>query len=81
MRGVGNATKANKIMAHLQRLKGDSFFLQETHLKNKEVMRLKRNWIGHVYHSKFNAKARGTAILIRQNIMFEQHKVIADLDG
>lgn len=81
VRGVGNATKANKIMAHLQHLKGDIFFLQETHLKNKEAMRLKRNWIGHVYHSKFNAKARGTAILIRQNIMFEQHKVIADLDG
>uniref|UniRef100_A0AAX7TNI0 Reverse transcriptase domain-containing protein n=1 Tax=Astatotilapia calliptera TaxID=8154 RepID=A0AAX7TNI0_ASTCA len=81
VRGVGNATKVNKVMAHLQQLKGDVFFLQETHLCNREVRRLKRNWIGNIYHSKFNAKARGTAILIRNNILFEQHKVIADPDG
>lgn len=81
VRGVGNATKANKVMAHLQQLKGDVFFLQETHLRNREVMRLKRNWIGKIYHSKFNAKARGAAILIRNSILFEQHKIIADPDG
>lgn len=81
VRGVGNATKANKIMTHLQQLKGDVFFLQETHLRNKEIMRLKRNWIGNMYHSKFNAKARGTAILIRNNVLFEQHNIVADPDG
>lgn len=81
VRGLGNATKIAKVMAHLQQLKGDIFFLQETHLRNREIMRLKRSWIGHIFHSRFNAKARGTAILIRNNIMFEQHKIIADTEG
>lgn len=81
VRGLGNTTKTAKVMAHLQQLKGDIFFLQETHLRNKEIRRLKRSWISHVFHSRFNARARGTAILIRNNIMFEQHKIIADTDG
>lgn len=62
-------------------LKGTYFFLQETHLRNRDIMRLKRSWIGYVFHSRFNAKARGTAILIRNDVMFEQHKTVADTEG
>lgn len=35
--------------------------------------------IGHLFHSKFNEKARGTAILICKNIQFEPHKTVAQV--
>lgn len=61
-------------MSHLQQLKVDLAFIQDTNLCNANVAGLKRNWIGQVYHSKFNAKARGTAILINKNVcnLFEK---------
>ncbi|XP_055487032.1 tubulin alpha-1 chain-like, partial [Leucoraja erinacea] len=36
VRGVGSPTKTDRIFAHLQQLKGDIFFIQETHLRNRE---------------------------------------------
>ena len=39
------------------------------------------NWVGQVYHSKFNAKARGTAIIINKAIPFESQEVIGDPNG
>ena len=68
-------------MSDLQQLKVDVAFLQETHLCNANVATLKRSWVGQVYHSKFNAKARGTAILINKNISFHSQEVISDPNG
>lgn len=68
-------------MSHLQQLKIDVAFLQETHLCNASVASLKRNWVGQVYHSKFNVKARGTAILINKDISFQSKKIIVTLMG
>lgn len=39
-------------------------------LKNDHVNYLKKGWVGQVYHSQFNAKARGTATLIHKDIPF-----------
>lgn len=66
IKAVNNPVKRQRVMSHLQQLKVDIAFLQETHLCNAGVAALKRNWISHVYHSEFNAKARGTAILINK---------------
>lgn len=74
-------TKINKIISHLQDLKGDIVFLQETHLHSGEIMRIKRSRFSQVYHSKFGARARGAPILIQNNIPFEADDVIADLNG
>lgn len=81
VKGANQATKINKIMSHLQDLRGDVVFLQETHLRSDEVLRIKRGRFSHLYHSKFNARARGAAILIRSNIPFEPEKVVADPAG
>lgn len=51
VKGVNNNIKINHIMSHLQHLRGDVFFLQETHLKTSDIQRLKRAWVGHLYHS------------------------------
>lgn len=81
VKGVNNPVKRQKVMSHLQQLKVDVAFLQETHLCNANVAGLKRSWVGQVYHSKFNAKARGTAILINKNISFHSQEVISDPNG
>ena len=62
-------------------MKADIAFLQETHLCTSDVSRLKRGWVGHLFHSKFNGRARGAAILIRKNIAFELLSSIADPNG
>lgn len=55
--------------------------MQETHLKNDHVNYLKKGWVGQVFHSRFNAKARGTAILILKDIPFQAEEVISDKNG
>lgn len=81
VRGLGGAIKLSRVMAHLHQLKGHIFFIQETHLCNKEIARLKRGNIERVFHSKYNEKARGTAILISKNVLFEHHKSVLDPQG
>lgn len=81
VKGANQPTKINKIISHLQDLKGDIVFMQETHLPTGQIMRLKRSRFSEVYHSKFSARARGAAILIQNNIPFEADDVITDLNG
>ena len=81
VKGVNNPVKRQKIISHLQQLKVDVAFLQETHLCNANASSLKRGWVGQVFHSKFNAKARGTAILINKNISFRSQEVVSDPNG
>lgn len=37
--------------------------------------------MGHLYHSNFSARARGTAILIHRSIPFELANVLSDPNG
>lgn len=81
VKGMNNVIKRGKIFAHLRQLNADVIFLQETHILNSDVIKLRRSWGGQVFHSSFNAKGRGTAILIRNNISFTSEKVISDASG
>lgn len=81
VKGANQPTKINKIISHLQDLKGDIVFLQETHLHSGETTRIRRSRFSQLYHSKFSARARGAAILIQNNILFEAEDVIADSTG
>lgn len=49
------------------------------HLVTSDHMKLKKSWVGQLYHSKFNTKARGTAILIHKNVQFTLNESISDL--
>ena len=69
------------MLAHLDQLGVGIAFLQEIHLCRADVMRIQRSWVGKVFHSKFNSKARGTAILVHKGVTFESDKIIADPDG
>lgn len=73
-KGMNNAIKIGKVLTHLQHLKGDVMFLQETHLKTSDTLRIKRAWMSHLFHSK----VRGAAIIIHKRVLFEPTNVILD---
>lgn len=81
IKGMGSPIKRSRIFAHLKRLKPDLVFLQETHMRTKDQVRLKCPWVSEVFHSNFNSKARGVAILIGKSVQFSASKVISDKNG
>lgn len=81
VKGMGNATKLGRVMTHLNQFKGNVYFLQETHMLNRETSRLKKGWVGDVFHSTFNSKARGAAILICRGVPFTADRSIPDPQG
>lgn len=42
--------KRSKVFSHLKCFKADILFLQETHLFDRDHVRLKATWLGNVYH-------------------------------
>lgn len=44
-------------------------------------LRIRKSWVGQVFHSNFNSKARGTAILIHKSIQFTASASIVDPQG
>lgn len=78
IKGLGCAVKRCRVFSHLKRLKPDIVFLQETHMRNKDQVCL---WVAEVFHSSFNSKARGVAILIGKSVSFTLTNIISDRDG
>uniref|UniRef100_A0AAR2K3C9 exodeoxyribonuclease III n=1 Tax=Pygocentrus nattereri TaxID=42514 RepID=A0AAR2K3C9_PYGNA len=81
VRGMGNPVKRSRVFAHLKRQTSDVVFLQETHLRTKDQHRLYCPWVSQVFHSNFNSKSRGVAILISKRCQFSATNIIADRDG
>ena len=81
IRGMSNPVKRSKVYTHLKCLNSDIVFLQETHLRIEDHLRLHCPWVSKVFHSNFNSKARGVAILINKNVQFSSTDVIADRNG
>lgn len=42
-------------------------FIQETHVTESEAVKLKRDWVGQIYHSSYS---HGVAILVHKNLNF-----------
>ena len=81
VKGINNPLKRLKIFSHLKRLNADIVFLQETHLPDRDHVKLRCPWVGEIFHSTFNTKARGVAILINKRVQFTTSKIIADKNG
>jgi len=81
VKGLNGPNKRARIFAHLKKINTEIAFLQETHLKIADHMRLKKPWIGQVFHSHFNSKARGAAILIHKKVQFYTSKCVSDPQG
>lgn len=81
VKGLNGPVKRARIFNHLKYLKCDVAFLQETHLLVKDQVRLKKGWVGNVFHSNLNSKTCGTAILVHKKIQFIAKTVISDPQG
>lgn len=81
MRGLNGPVKRAKVFQHLKLLSADIVFLQETHLKINYHTRLRRPWVGQVFHSVLDSKARGAAILISKKIQFIPESIVPDCNG
>ena len=69
------------MFTHLKLLKADIVFLQETHLRSSEHSKFLSGWAGQCFHSTFQAKARGVAILVSKDVLFEPTQISADRNG
>lgn len=72
-----NPVKRGKVLTD----QADIAFLQETHFKEGEALKLKRSWVGHVFHSSFSSKQNGVIILINKNLSFILLKEMKDKEG
>ncbi len=81
VKGLNHLVKRSRVLAHLRQLKAEVAFLQETHLRSTDQSRLNCRWKGQIFHSSFQAKARGVAILIDKNVPFVPNYIISDKNG
>lgn len=81
VKGLNHPVKRSKVLSHLKDLKAGVAFLQETHLRHNDHNRIHRGWVGQIFHSSFQVKARGVAILISKAVPFVPSQVIADKNG
>ena len=81
VKGLNHNVKRKKVLSHLQHLEVGIAMLQETHLRNRDHIRIHRDWVGQMFHSKFDGKSRGAAILIHKNIQFDATSTISDPNG
>uniref|UniRef100_A0A3B5KZT9 exodeoxyribonuclease III n=1 Tax=Xiphophorus couchianus TaxID=32473 RepID=A0A3B5KZT9_9TELE len=70
VRGINNPIKRKKVLTYFKKQSTDIAFIQETHLTDIEHLKLRRDWVGHVFYSSFSSKARGVALLINKNLTF-----------
>lgn len=81
VRGVNHPIKRKKILTLLKKEGVKIALLQETHLKDIEHIKLKREWVGQVFFSSFTSNSRGVCILIHKSLPFKVEKCIRDEGG
>lgn len=64
IKGISNKVKRYKILSHLRSLSCDVAMLQEVHVKETEVLKLRQRWVGQVFSSPGSGAAKGVSILI-----------------
>lgn len=79
--GLNQPIKRSKVLGHLRHLGVHIAFLQETHLKPSDHTRLRKRWVGQVYHSSFQSRSRGVAILIHKSVNFTCSDISSDPNG
>uniref|UniRef100_A0A9J8CLD1 Reverse transcriptase domain-containing protein n=1 Tax=Cyprinus carpio carpio TaxID=630221 RepID=A0A9J8CLD1_CYPCA len=81
IKGCGSPIKRGKVMTYLKHHKVDIAFIQETHFKGEEALKLKYGWVGHVFHSSFSSKRNGVVILVNKNLNFIPTGEVKDDEG
>lgn len=81
VKGLNHILKRKKVLSHLQHLGVGIAMLQETHLRNRDHIRIHKDWVGQMFQSKFDSKSRGAAILIHKNIQFTATNTVSEKNG
>ena len=81
VKGLNGPVKRSRVFSHLKSINADILFLQETHLRLKDHTRLRKAWIGQVYHSRHDGSSKGVAILINKKVQFTPTEVTTDPYG
>lgn len=79
--GLNSPIKRKRVYTHLKNFNADIVHLQEIHLSVREHRKLKREWVGQVFASSFNTRARGPTVLINRNTLFIVTKETVDPMG
>lgn len=80
--GCGTPIKRKKILSYLKSHGTDVAYIQETHFENEnEALKLKRDWVGKVFHNSVSSKSRGVMILIHKRLNFVLLQQFKDEDG
>ena len=64
--GLNNNTKLHTTLNSLQNTAADFFFLQETHLSNKNISKVSSQWPGTTFHAPGRSHTAGVAILAKE---------------
>lgn len=71
--GLGSYVKRQKVLNYLKQRDSDIVLLQETHLLEKDTLRLHDRWIKCAYHNDFTQKkARCIYIILKTNVTVER---------
>lgn len=82
VRGIHNPIKLRKIFTCLNKDGIDIVKLQETHLDDKEHLKLQQVAFGQLYFSSFTTRSRGVAFLIKKNLPFKiQYLIVLKIKG
>ena len=81
VKGLNGPVKRARVLSHLKSFNADILFLQETHLRLKDHIRLRKAWISQVYHSRHDGSSKGVAILINKKVQFTPTEIITDPYG
>lgn len=73
--------KQKKVLLYLKHKQADLAFIQETHLKDDEAKKFKRDWVGQVYYSSFSSKKNGVLILVHKRLNLSMVKEFKDANG
>lgn len=80
-RGLQKLRKVKQVMNKLKEMDSKIVFLQETHLLEKDTIKIRRRWQGSVYTTSFSSQARGVMILIHKTVPFQVKHVLKDKFG
>uniref|UniRef100_A0A3P8RWJ4 Reverse transcriptase domain-containing protein n=1 Tax=Amphiprion percula TaxID=161767 RepID=A0A3P8RWJ4_AMPPE len=80
--GCSTPIKRKKILNYLKSHDTDVAYIQETHFENEnEAVKLKRDWVGKIFHNSVSSKSRGVMILIHKKLHFVLLQQFKDEDG
>lgn len=80
-KGMAKLIKLKQVITRLKQLDSSIAFVQETHLLEDEIHKVRRRWPGQVFSSCFSSHSRGVLVLIHKSVPFQVDNTISDNAG